>query len=118
MFYVSKAKELLKKNSSLSTLKWQDFEKLIAELLVLDGWNIYHTKASRDGGVDNSNKRRQGVGIHEGFMASKKIQANKSCRCKNCERVRFFNFEIRCIQGMYCNNYPIHKRCSKNNKRT
>lgn len=50
--YVSKAKDLLKKDGNLSKLEWYEFEKVIAELLELEGWEVYHTKRTRDGGVD------------------------------------------------------------------
>lgn len=29
-----------------------DFEKLIAELLKIKGWEVYHTQKSKDGGID------------------------------------------------------------------
>ncbi len=56
-FYVLKAKELLRKNGNLNSLGWYDFEKLIAELLILDGCEISPVKSTKDGGVDITTTR-------------------------------------------------------------
>ena len=51
-FYITKAKEILRKGDSLDVLNWHEFEKLIAELLASDGWNVSPTRRTKDGGID------------------------------------------------------------------
>jgi restriction endonuclease Mrr len=51
-FYITKAKEILRKGDSLDVLNWHGFEKLIAELLASDGWNVSPRRRTKDDGID------------------------------------------------------------------
>lgn len=50
--YILLALELLRDGKSLSELHWRDFEKLIGDLLESDGWTVFVTQKTRDGGID------------------------------------------------------------------
>jgi restriction system protein len=46
------ARELIEEGRLLSEMEWRDFEKLIAELLERDGWEIQLMRGTKDGGID------------------------------------------------------------------
>jgi restriction system protein len=46
------ARELIEEGRFLSEMEWRDFEKLIAELLERDGWEIQLMRGTKDGGID------------------------------------------------------------------
>jgi hypothetical protein len=46
------ARELIEEGRLLSEMDWREFEKLIAELLERDGWDIQLLRGTKDGGID------------------------------------------------------------------
>jgi restriction system protein len=46
------ARQLIEDGRLLSEMDWRSFEKLIAELLERDGWNIQLMRGTKDGGID------------------------------------------------------------------
>lgn len=46
------AQQLIEDGRLLSEMDWRAFEKLIAELLERDGWNIQLMRGTKDGGID------------------------------------------------------------------
>jgi restriction system protein len=91
-FYITKAKDLLKKNNNLNNLNWRDFENLISELLAIDGWNIDPTKLARDGGIDIvsiKNDKRSG-----GFKVLWQVKRYKKSNHIDVHIIREFGFLI------------------------
>jgi restriction system protein len=43
---------LIEEGRLLSEMDWREFEKLIAELLERDGWDIQLLRGTKDGGID------------------------------------------------------------------
>lgn len=50
--YLFIARQILEDKRSLQEISWRDFEKLLGELLEIDGWNVQVTRGSKDGGID------------------------------------------------------------------
>jgi len=46
------AAEILSSGRMLHELHWRDFELLVGELLEREGWSVFVTRGSRDGGID------------------------------------------------------------------
>lgn len=77
--YVETAKKILNENKNLRIFAWDDFEKLIAELLLNDGWNVYHTRFGKDGGVDIiATRNLEKIGYFKVIWQVKKYSASNS----------------------------------------
>ena len=55
------ARELIEEGRLLSELDWREFERLVAELLERDGWNIQLLRGTKDGGIDVISSRSDPV---------------------------------------------------------
>jgi len=50
--HILMAEDLLRNGHLLSQMHWRDFEKLIAELLEFNGWNVTLLNETKDGSID------------------------------------------------------------------
>src|SRR6476469_522819 len=70
--------KLADKSIDIDNLHWRELEKLIAELLDKDGYNVELGKGTKDGGADIiAVKEIEGIGLFKGVWQAKNLSSGK-----------------------------------------
>lgn len=82
--YILLAKKILNEGKNLTEIHWREFEKLIGNLLELEGWNVEVTRGTKDGGIDViAIKSVESLGLIKTIWQLKKYNSNNLVQVKD-----------------------------------
>ena len=99
--YISKAIKILKKNKNLNSFSRKDFQRLIEELLALDGWKVYHERIIKGGRAEIiATKEDVRIGFFKVIWKVKKYKPPKFIDARDIKELGFSIVKLRASKGV------------------